>query len=163
MRWWPGLECAETPVIQQPGLPFGQPRPLCKIPPAGRIRRRGMARRRLPERLRRRGFGAGFFGGLLLPGDGHGWRAGVGDDLGGLQLGQGFFVLFQVRAFGAVLLDQHADAVGRLGADAQPVLDSFVIEVAAGIGQRDRGIVAADFFNHAAIARARISVAQMRK
>ena len=40
----------------------------------------------------------------------------------------------QVRSFGAVLLDQHAHLVRRLGADAQPILDPLAVEHRPGVG-----------------------------
>ena len=63
----------------------------------------------------------------------------------------------------AVLLDQHLDLVRRLRADAQPILDPLAVELRPGVGLRDHRIVGAQFFQNAAVARRRFSIAQMRK
>src|SRR5262249_45010300 len=95
----------------------------------------------------------GFFVGLLLGLGNEHRRAGVGDNLRGFQLRDGRFLLFEVCAAGAVLFDEDFHAVGWLRADAEPVLNAIVIQQATTVGQRDRRVVAAQFFDHAAIAR----------
>ena len=60
---------------------------------------------------------------------------------------------FQMRAVGAIFLDQDFHLVGRLSADTQPVIDPLAVQHGAGIGLVDHRVIVAQFFDHSAVAR----------
>jgi hypothetical protein len=58
----------------------------------------------------------------------------------------------EMRTGWSILANQHGDFGTWLSTNAQPVIDSIVIQDHAGIGFRHEWIIRADFFNNATIA-----------